>query len=325
MLFDDGETMTLHQLRIFSSIAKNLNVTRASTELHISQPSVSQQVKLLQEEYGVTLYRKTPRGVRLTDDGRLFLKEIEPILLQFDQLKKRCGGHVKEHSLTIGGSHSPSAYFLPLVASIYKVNHPEAKLTLRTDNSDVLERMVLGSEVEIAVITNPSASPHLIYEPFQQEEVVFFASFDHPLAKRKNLSFADLANAPLVIFRKGRLQAFRKILAQIEKQGLHLNVAMYCESSDAVKAAVKAGMGVGIIYRDLARGEIERKEFQVIRFPGLVMRAESYIIYHKEKPLSANAKSFLALLRQQIESNRPTNGASATEQPFSSSLFQPVR
>jgi DNA-binding transcriptional LysR family regulator len=296
-------------LKIFSSIAKCLNVTKASAELHISQPSVSQQAKLLQEEYGAKLYAKTGRGIQLTDEGRLFLKEIEPILRQVDLLKNKFGVRVKEGSLTIGGSHGPSASFLPLLASVFKETHPDTKLTFRTHNSDVLERMVLDSDVEIAVITNSTASPHLVYEPCRQEELLFFASVEHPLARRKNLSVAELANAPLVVFKKGRM-AFEKILRQIESQGFQWNVAMYCESSEALKAAVKARMGLGIIYRDLVQPELNRREFKVIQVQGLIMRSESYIIYHKERPLSVHAKSFLALLRQQSEIVRRANGCS---------------
>jgi DNA-binding transcriptional LysR family regulator len=302
--------LTLHQLKIFSSIAKCLNVTKASAELHISQPSVSQQAKLLQEEYGAKLYAKNGRGIQLTDEGRLFLKEIEPILRQVDLLKNKFGVRIKEGTLTIGGSHSPSASFLPLLASVFKDAHANTQVTFRTHNSDVLERMVLDSDVEIAVITNSTASPHLVYEPCRQEELFFFASVEYPLAKRKNLSVAELANAPLIVFKKGRLRAFEKVLKQIESHGLHWNVAMYCESADALKAAVKARMGLGLIYRDLVQPELNRKEFKIVQVQGLTMRSESYIIYHKDKPLSVNAKVFLALLRQQTEIMSQVNGSS---------------
>ena len=301
--------MTLHQLKIFSSIAKFLNVTKASAELHISQPSVSQQVKLLQEEYGAKLYTKNGRGIKLTDEGRLFLKEIDPILRQVDLLKNKFGVGQKQGSLTIGGSHSPSASFLPLLASVFKETYPDIRLTFRTHNSDVLERMVLDTEVEIAVVTNSTASPYLVYEPCRQEELIFFASVEHPLAKRRNLSIAELANAPLVVFKKGRM-VFERILTQIESHGLTWNVAMYCESSEALKATVKARMGLGIIYRDLVQPELNRREFKVIQVPGLAMRSESYIIYHKERPLSVNAKAFLAMLCQQREITRQANGCS---------------
>jgi len=118
----------------------------------------------------------------------------------------------------------------------------------------------------------------------------------------------------LVVFKKGRLRSFRNILSQIEKQGFNLNVVMHCDSSDALKSAVKEGIGIGIIYRDLAGAEIERKEFKVIRFDGLMMRSESYIIYPKERPLSGNAQSFLTILRQQIGTERPIHGPSAAKQ-----------
>jgi DNA-binding transcriptional LysR family regulator len=304
--------LTLHQLKIFSSIAKFLNVTKASAELHISQPSVSQQVKLLQEEYGARLYTKNGRGIKLTEEGRLFLKEIDPILRQVDLLKNKFGVGQKQGSLTIGGSHSPSASFLPLLASVFKETYPDTKLTFRTHNSDVLERMVLDSEVEIAVITNSTGSPRLVYEPCRQEELVFFASVEHPFAKRKSLTVAELANAPLVVFKKGRLRAFEKVLKQIESHGLTWNVAMYCESSEALKAAVKARMGLGILYRDLVQPELNRREFKVIQVQGLVTQSESYIIYHKEKPLSANAKQFLALLSRKIEIDRQSKSRSLT-------------
>jgi DNA-binding transcriptional LysR family regulator len=312
--------LTLHQLKIFSSIAKFLNVTKASAELHISQPSVSQQVKLLQEEYGAKLYRKIGRGIQLTDEGRVFLKEIEPILIQVDLLKKKFGISLKQGSLTIGGSHSPSASFLPLLVSVFNEAHSDTRLVFRTHNSDVLERMVADSEVEIAVVTNRSDSPYLRYEPCREEELVFFASPEHALAKQKNLTLPELADAPLVVFKKGRLRAFEAVLRQIEKRGLTWNAVMYCESSDALKAAVRAKMGLGLIYRDLVQPEINRREFRMIAVPELKMHSESYIIYHKEKPLSENAKVFHSLLRQQIENNRRVARTGRAAQAVSQSV-----
>lgn len=289
-----------------------MNVTKASAELHISQPSVSQQVKLLQEEYGAKLYKKIGRGIQLTDEGRLFLKEIEPILIQVDLLKTKFGTQpLKEGTLTIGGSHSPSASFLPLLASVFNEAHPETKLTFRTHNSDVLERMVVEGEVEIAVVTNCSNSPALIYEPCREEELVFIAAQDHPMAKRKVVSIAELAAAPLVVFKKGRLQAFAGVLTQIESQASTWKVVMYCESSEALKAAVRAKMGLGIIYKDLVQGEVARREFKIIQVPELLMRSESYIIYHREKALSENAKTFLTLLRRQREMAQKVSGSAA--------------
>jgi DNA-binding transcriptional LysR family regulator len=95
---------------------------------------------------------------------------------------------------------------------------------------------------------------------------------------------------------------------------------MYCESSDAVKAAVKAGMGVGVVYRDLAQNEIDRGEVKVLQVRGLVMHSNSYIIYPRDKTLSADAQEFLDLLRRQIASTKqPVKDRSPLQEPLYSS------
>lgn len=293
--------MTLHQLRIFATAAKHLSVTKAGRELHISQPSTSQQLQLLQEECGVRLYKRIVGGIKLTREGRLFLSEAEPILLQVEKLKRKFSLNLREseaRSLTVGGSHGPSASFLPRLASIFRETHPNARLILRTDNSLVMEQLVQNSDVEVAVITNPSASPWLIYQPCRQEELVFFGSSKHPWAKRQWLSPAELAHIPLVVFKKGKIGGVAKILNQIEERGFHLTIVMQCETAEAVKAAVKTRMGLGILYRDLVEPDIQRGDLRIIRVPGLKMHIDSLIIYPKEKPLSADAQDFLALLRE---------------------------
>jgi DNA-binding transcriptional LysR family regulator len=294
--------MTLHQLKIFSSIAKCLNVTKASAELHISQPSVSQQVKLLQEEYGVILYKKTPRGIRLTDDGRLFLKEIEPILSQFEKLKTRFGGNGTDRvsgTLKIGGSQSPSVSFLPMLSTIFKETHPPVRMTLRTDTSRGVERLVLNGEVEIGVITNPSNHPSLVVELYAQEKLVVFASTKPPWAKKEKLTLAELVKTPLVI-KKGKEGTDRvwETIKHLEEQGYKLNIVMYCESPEAAKAAVRSGIGLGILFREIVEPDVRRGDLKIIKISQLKMTIDTHIIYDKRRSLSPHAQDFLTLLHQ---------------------------
>lgn len=304
--------MTLHQLKIFAAVAKHLNVTKASEELHISQPSVSQQLKLLQEEYGAKLHEKTSRGIQLTDEGRAFLKDVERILLQVDRLKEKFGSspaRQRAKSFTVGGSFGPSASLLPSLLAVFKETHPQVELTLQTDTSHAVERLVLNAEVEIAVITNPSHSPSLIYEPCRQVKLVTFASPQHPLAKQAELTLTELAQAPLVI-KKGKPNEgrARRFLRQLEKRGLQLNIVMECESLEAVKAAVRAGMGIGILYGDIVEPDIQRGDLKMLRIRELKMEISSLIIYKKERPLSSYAQDFLTLVRELPRKRRWVNG-----------------
>ena len=294
--------MTLHQLSIFAAVAKHRNITKASKELHITQPSVSQQLKFLEEECGGKLYNKLSRGIELTERGQLFLNDAEPILLEIERLKAKFNGTPtdgKVRSLVIGGSHSPSVSFLPSHLAVFKDTHPKVQLILRTDTSRAIEQLVLNSEAEIALITNPSNSPSLIYKPYRKEELVAFVSVNHPLAKRGELTRAELAQAPLVIKREKTGKAYRteEIFRQLEREGFKLNIVLECESAEAVKSAVKVGVGLGILYRDIVEPDVKRGELKIIKVPELKMKVDTFIIYPKESPLSPHAQDFLTLLR----------------------------
>lgn len=300
--------MTLHQLKIFAAAARHLNLKKASRELRISQPSVSYQLKLLQEECQTKLYRKIGRGIQLTEEGRIFLLDAELILLQVEKLIGKFSSNLTERKaefLTVGGSRNPSTSFVPTLLGVFKKTHPEVEITLRTDTSLAIEHLVLNSEVDIAVVTNPSKSPPLICEPCRQEQVVIFASRRHPLAKREKLTLAELSAAPFII-KRGTEDApsmSEQILKQVEKGGLKLNIIMRCDSPEVVKAAVKTGIGLGLSYRDILEPDI-RGDLKVIKVPELKTQVNSFIIYHKDRPLSPNAQEFLTLLREWPQKTR---------------------
>src|SRR4029077_13503844 len=109
-------SMTIKQFMIFATVSRHLNITRASQELHISQPSVSQHLKLLEEDYNVKLFKKSKRGIVLTGSGNLFLTKLMPILTQLDELKRAFSNEStvsQVDSLVIGGTYGPSSLLLP--------------------------------------------------------------------------------------------------------------------------------------------------------------------------------------------------------------------
>ncbi len=317
--------MTLHQLRIFSVVARHLNLTKASKELHISQPSVSYQLRLLEEECRAKLYKKIGRRIELTEEGQFFLFDAEPIIVQVEKLKEKFSNNLtdrKTRSLTVGGTRNLSASFLPTVLAVLKETHPHVQITLRTDTSPAVQRLVLNSEVEIAVVTNPSESPSLIYEPCRQEQVVIFASRKHPLAKKDKLTLTELAQAPLVIKKgkTGELSISEQILKQVQTQRLRLNIIMHCESPEAVKAAVKTGIGLGVSYRDIVEPNLKGSDLKVIKVPELKTQVNSFIIYHKDRPLSPNAQEFLTFLRQWSQKTCWSRSPQQTARPLLPSL-----
>jgi len=250
----------------------------------------------------VKLYRKTGRGIELTREGLLFQTDVREILLRIARLGRKSDflpSLRRTGLLVVGSTSGPSVSLLPSLAAVFKKSHPFVHVTLRTDRSPVIESLVLKSQVEIGVITNPSNSPLLHVEPYRTEKFVAFASAKHPLSQKKKLTLADFARGPLIVREKAVGSNTWEILAQLERQGYELNVFMECESAEAVKVATMKGLGLGILWRDHLKAEIKRGDITIVKIPNLgKMEAQTFIVYHKERALSSSAQDFLDLLHQ---------------------------
>jgi DNA-binding transcriptional LysR family regulator len=287
--------MTLHQLRIFECVVRHLNITKASAALRISQPSVSQQLKLLEEEFGTKLFIRLNQGVELTPEGEEFFTGIRPLLAEAENLEQKFKGKPKANDtapLIVGGSHNVSVNVLPKLLMALKERHPSVQLILETNESRIMETRLLNSELEIALITNPSHRAELVYEPYEEMEVVAFCLPTNPLA-RKKLTLKELVERPLVLRSGGRTERMFTNL------GYQVNVAFRCELSAAVRAAVRLGMGVGILYRNAVASRVARGNLKLINVPELKeMAVRSFIIYDRRKPLAPMAQEFLRILRE---------------------------
>ena len=287
--------MTLHQLRIFESVVRHMNITKASAALHMSQPSVSQQLKLLEEEFGIKLFFRLNQGVELTAEGREFFDAIRPMLAEAENLERRFKNNVTTNDtapLTVGGSHNVSVNVLPKLLMAFKKLHPSSQVILETNESPVIEKRLLASELEIALVTNPSHHAEIVYEPYEEMELIAFCLPSNPLA-RKKLTLKELSECPLVLRRGGRLE---KVLMNL---GYKMNIAMRCEVSGAVKAAVRMGMGVGILYRNAVASRVNKGSLRLIDVPELKqMGINSFLIYDKRKPLTPMAREFCQIVRE---------------------------
>ncbi|MGH7825055.1 MAG: LysR family transcriptional regulator [Candidatus Binatia bacterium] len=292
--------MTLHRLRLFRAIAKHRSITKASSELHICQPSISHQLRLLQEQIGATLYTGGREGIELTEDGRAFLRDAEIILQQLDALNikyRRNSSPEPAFPLRLGGSHGPATSVLPCTMNLFKKEHPAVEVELKAGSSPAMQDLVLGSQIDLAVITHPYPCSSLKMEPFREFELCVFVSPRHPLAKRREITLEELSRFPLVFGRpQKRHHRTDGLLSSMRAKGLNPNILMRCEWPDAVKAVVREGEAVGVLYYDVVAPAVNEGVFKTVKVRGLNLTVLSYIIYSKEKPLSQNAQEFLALL-----------------------------
>ena len=299
--------MSLDRLIVFAAVANHRSVSHASEELHISQPAVSKQIKLLEEQYDTKFFIRGGRGVALTQRGEAFLRDVRVLVKRYEQLKEKHGAvgvKAPTQVLTVAGSYSPSTSLLPGLLARFKKSHPSIQIDLRTGNRLEVEGLILKKEVELAVINNPPLNSHLTMEPFRSEALVAFVTPDHPLARKKHLAPEDVGRVGLIIRRhKGGRAAVYDYVKYLRKAGLNPNVIMRCDTPAAVKEAVRGKLGVGILYREVVADNIGRHEFQAIKMPGNAPEGKSYIIYRKNRPLSPAAQMFLELLRREKSKN----------------------
>jgi DNA-binding transcriptional LysR family regulator len=285
--------------------AKHLSITKAAQEFRISQSTVSRKLKQLEQDLGAKLLKRHGTGIELTHSGREYLEKIVPIMAQVEDAKRSIADKGAE-SLAIGACRGPAAVLLPSLMMKFRESHSSVRLTLYAGNSAEALEWLSASMIDIAVITSPPKSASFRVEPYRRERLTAFVAATHPLAK-KSATAAELTNL-LLIVRVSRPEQTRteNEINALRKAGQKIIVAMRCGSSRAVKEAVRHVAGVGILYHDAVKREIDQGEFNAVTIPGLDLERQSYIVFLKKKTHSVLTREFLSLLRASAPQDSPT-------------------
>jgi DNA-binding transcriptional LysR family regulator len=288
--------MELHQLRIFESVSRHLNITHAAAELCMSQPAVSLQLKQLEKHCKSRFYVRKNDGVSLTLQGYALLDAVEPILAQLDRIELEFKGKesIREtRPFSVGSSRSLSATVLPELLLEFKRRNPKVHLVVETSDSRAMEERVQRRQVDLALVTTSSKLPGFACEPYLEHEAVAFVTPNQPL-RCKTLSLWELAQMPLVVHRAN------SAIQELQSRGYELKFAAEFDTVEAVKTAVRGGMGVGILFRSHLESELTRRDLWIIDVPELKsIVLKSFVIYAKRSYLPPNVQSFLQILREQ--------------------------
>ena len=289
--------MFLDRIELFVSVAKHQNLGKTARQMHVSVSSVCQRLKSLESEFGAKLYKKNKQGIELTGAGQTLLGAASEVVHQLDTVRKvlHSGEGIACRTLIIGGSHNPSMKYLPAAIASFRKTHPDIEVRFLTADGPIIEKSLRQAEIDIALIHNPSNSSDFHLEHFAVDHLSFFAHPKDPLTRKKKLELDSIPHIPIIV--RDARDATDKMLKEIKSRGLTVKIALRCASPDAVKAAVRKKIGVGILFHNLIEEDIKRKELKVLRFAGIPeVLGSSFIVYPKAKPLNAPASEFLALL-----------------------------
>lgn len=290
---------TIRQLKVFESVARNLSFTRASEELHTTQPTVSIQLKQLTDIIGQPLLEQIGKRIFLTDVGRELLKvcrEIFDSLSRFEMLMSDMKG-VKAGRLHLG-IISTSKYFVPRLLGLFCQRYPGIDVSLKVDNRERLLQRMTDNQDDLYVLGQPPEHMDVELKPFLENPMVVLAARTHPLAGVKDIPPQRLIEESFLMREPGsgtRL-ATEKFFRE---RGLKVKVRMELGSNEAIKQAVAGGLGIAVLSAHTLALERSADELVILDVEGFPIRRHWYLAYSKDKQLSVVAKVFLEFLQEE--------------------------
>ena len=325
--------MKLQQLKYLLAIVDNgLNITAAADKLYTSQPGVSKQLKLLEEELGLQLFvRKgkslgsiTAAGQQVIDRARLIMHEVENIRsLASDYY------HEEEGSLSIATTHTQARYVLPEVIREFRDRYPGVNLNLHQGTSEQIADMVKANEIDFAIATGAhDLFGDLLLVPSYHWDRKIIVPNSHELAALdRKLTLNDLAEYPLVtyVFSFGGQSSLKRAFAD---QGLEPDVVFTARDADVIKTYVRMGLGVGIV-ASMAEDCDDQKDLTAIDAEGLFPRSTTWIGFRKDIVLRRYMLDFVQLFAphitiDQLEQTRHVRSQADVDSLFSDAII-PVR
>jgi DNA-binding transcriptional LysR family regulator len=291
--------LNLHQLEIFLCIARERSFSRAAERLRISQPSVSIQIRNLEDSLEVKLFERLGRRVYLTREGKVVLEHAKKISTIVSGLQKEIKGlrGFCRGQLSAGCSRVPSATLVPLAVAQFKVQYPETEISIKTGRSHEVERWVVENEVDLGVIEGDPAGTLLTKEPWYEDELVLVVSPRSRLLKRRRLFVKEVLEEPFLIQSPGIRPTFiERVFAE---KGMFIRNRITVGSREAVKTAVAAGCGVSIMPKSLIDTERRAGVLRAKKIYDLDVRYPVNLIYRRDKQLSQSALAFAKLLKKQ--------------------------
>ena len=325
--------MKLQQLKYLLAIVDNgLNITAAAERLYTSQPGVSKQLKLLEEELGLQLFTRkgkslggiTAAGQQVIDRARLIMQEVENIRsLASDYY------HEEEGTLSIATTHTQARYVLPDVIREFRNRFPRVNLNLHQGTSEQIADMVAANEIDFAIATGShDLFSDLLLVPSYHWDRKIVVPKDHPLAALdRKLTLQDLAEHPLVtyVFSFGGQSSLKRAFAD---EGLEPDVVFTARDADVIKTYVRMGLGVGIV-ASMAEDCDDQKDMTSLDAEGLFPRSTTWIGFRREIVLRRYMLDFVQLFAPHITADQLEKTRHVRTQADVDKLFQdaqlPVR
>jgi len=284
--------LTLRQFRVFEAVARHLSFSRAAEELHLSQPAVSMQVRGIEVILGMPLTEQLGKKIFLTEAGREVLHASQAITARLDDLQHNLAQlrSIDTGRLNIASTSTVNAVATDILAR-FRGRHPGVSIHLDVSNRAAVLDQLVGNRIDVAIMGQVPDGLGLEATRFMDNPLVVIAPPDHPLAGKKKISVRDLASQSFLVREagSGTRAAMERFFAA---RGLEIRSSMEMSSNEAIKQAVQAGLGLGILSLQTLEMELALKRLAVLKVEGFPILRHWYIVHRADKRLSPVAQAF---------------------------------
>jgi DNA-binding transcriptional LysR family regulator len=287
------------RLKVFRVVASHLNFSRAAEELLLTQPAVTQQIKALEDEYGVSLFDRSGGRITLTPSGQALL----PYAIKLKEISDEAHTAVANASgklggqLSLGASQTIGQYLLPALVAGFLRENPRVSISAISGNTDAILEALVEHTIQLALIEGPALRKDIHIEPFMEDHMVLVVPASHEWADH-DVDLSALKDAPLLMreFGSGSRRVVEKALGRAGLGKKDLKTRMELDSTEGLLSAVESGLGVTFVSHWAVRNQLALGTLKLARVVGLQLSRMFSIAYAAGPEPTGNASSFRVFL-----------------------------
>ncbi|MDC8445423.1 MAG: LysR family transcriptional regulator [Nitrosomonas sp.] len=293
--------LTLRQLKVFETVARHQSFSRAAEELYLSQPAVSMQIKQLEENVSLPLFELMGKRIHLTEAGselyhysRDILQRLSDLETALEELKGMERGKLNIAVVTTAN------YFAPHLLAKFCQRHKSITVSLNVSNRESVLKQLDDNIIDLAIMGQPPEGLDIVSQSFMENPLVVVAPPDHSLCDKTKIPVKRLAQEVFLVREPG--SGTRSAMERFFKQhNARIRTGMETDTTEAIKQAVQAGMGLGIMSRHTAELELTTGRLKVLDVQGFPIQRNWFVVIRKNKRLSATAQAFRDFLLSEAE------------------------
>jgi len=292
--------MNLNQLRAFFLAARERSITKAAESLYVTQPAVTMQIKSLEQDLEVKLFRKYGKNLELTEAGSVLFGYAEKIFEIVEEMEYVLKGHAASThgSLTIGTTRSFARHLMPGLLSRFQKRYPKVKVILKVGSSQEIVDGVLDFVYDVGTIGRVPYKSRLNVIPYSREEFCLVVSPQHRFATCEDVSIRKLENEPIIIREEGSGSRYA-ILSLLTSHGVKPSVLMEAGSVEFIKEYIMKGQGISFLYKPEIRLEATLGLLKPVAVREGPILVQTDTVFPKGADLSPPVKAFLQLIEEE--------------------------